>query len=78
MRNWTRRADELANEYHNSNSNLSRDQIKTEWYRECGKIAAEIEARRAWRASRGAKRGSSQKLPKNPLNLSTKFSEENQ
>lgn len=41
---WTKRADYLANEYHNSRSDLERNRIKAEWYAECGKIAAQIEA----------------------------------
>lgn len=43
-RKWTEKADSLANEYHNSRSNVDRDRIKAEWYAECGRIAAQIES----------------------------------
>lgn len=65
MRNWTKRADELANDYHNTDSNISRDRLRVEWYSECAKIAKEIQAaresERKRRDARDEKRGSSSK-----------------
>ena len=67
MRHWTKRADDLANEYHNSNSNISRDRIRAEWYAECAKIAKEIQAaresKRKRRDARKKRRGSSSEKP---------------
>ena len=40
---WLKKADEIANEYHNSDSNISRDRLKVEWYAEVKRAAEKIE-----------------------------------
>ena len=40
---WLRRADEIANEYHNSESNISKDRLKSEWYKEVERTAARLQ-----------------------------------
>ena len=62
-----KRADELANEYHNTDSNVSREQIRAEWYKECSKVAEKIQAAREFerkrRDARNKRRGSSSEKP---------------
>ena len=40
---WLKKADEIANEYHNSDSNISRARLKAEWYKEVERTAARLQ-----------------------------------
>jgi len=79
MRKITQKADDLASRYWDLAAS-DRKEAYRKWL-DCLK-AATIEVKKNKlhgnygknQAARGAKRGSSQKLTENPLNLSTKFS----